>query len=232
MALRRRREANATRLRVDDRRMRPRRLAVRRRETADDPLRACVQSTADQPPMSPLELITVVAVTVVVLGGSVFFGLRISRSSMAALREQVTTVNATLVELARRLELELEGRVPQPYRHPVVGDVPGYAVVAGERQGWVLRVAFESDEHSGNFVITLAPRDEQRWPDLGRARWSTCSSTITTDSMRSPPARPRATVRITSGSVAGVPIVCSSVRSPTRTKGHARSRCYPARTVC
>jgi hypothetical protein len=118
--------------------------------------------------MPVLELLGAAVLGIVVIGGSIVLGLRLSRSEMTALRERVAAVNATLAELARRLDLEC--RVPASYRHPVVGEVPGFATVAGERKGWSLQVAYESDEDSGNFVVSLAPRDEQRWPDLGWVR--------------------------------------------------------------
>lgn len=118
--------------------------------------------------MTGLELLVAAAVGVIVVGGSVFFGLRLSRSSMTALHDQVAEINGTLADLARRLVLEC--RVAPPYRHPVVGDVPAFAEVVGERGGFVLQVGFISDEDSGNYVVTVTPRDEQRWPDLGRLK--------------------------------------------------------------
>jgi hypothetical protein len=124
----------------------------------------CVQSQR----MSTLEVIVAAAVGVIAIGGSMLFGFRLSRSSMAALREQAAAVNATLGELARRLELECV--VAASYQHPVVGNVPAFAVVAGERSGFALRVELVSDDHSGNFVITVTPRAQDRWPDIGRVK--------------------------------------------------------------
>jgi hypothetical protein len=118
--------------------------------------------------MPVLELLGAAVLGIAVIGGSIVLALRLSRGEMTALRERIATVNATLTELAQRLDLEC--RVPSPYRHPIVGDVPGCATVAGERKGWSVQVAYESDEDSGNFVVSLAPRDEQRWPDLGWVR--------------------------------------------------------------
>lgn len=118
--------------------------------------------------MSTLEVIVAAAVGVIAIGGSMLFGFRLSRSSMAALRERVAAVNAVLAELARRLELECV--VAAAYRHPVVGDVPAFAVVAGERGGFALRVEHVSDEESGNFVITVTPRGQDRWPEIGRVK--------------------------------------------------------------
>ena len=118
--------------------------------------------------MPGLELLGAAVLGIAVIGGSIALALRLSRGEMTALRERIATVNATLAELAQRLDLEC--RVPPPYRHPIVGDVPACATVAGERKGWSVQVAYESDEDSGNFVVSLAPRDEQRWPDLGWVR--------------------------------------------------------------
>jgi len=137
------------------------------REATERPtqFRGSHASGVDSGGMSPLELLAI-AFGALVIGGCVVLGFRLSGSQMAALRERVAVVDATLAELARRLELDC--RVAPPYRHPVVGEVPSYAQVVGERSGWGLRVAFEADEDDGNFVVTVAPRDGVRLPELGR----------------------------------------------------------------
>jgi hypothetical protein len=118
--------------------------------------------------VTDVETLVALAMGVIVIGGSVLFGLRASRSSMKALRDQVATVNATLGELAHRLGLGCT--IAAPYQHPIVGSVPAYAVLAGERGGLAVRIDVVSDEDSANVAIMVMPRAGVRWPDIGRVK--------------------------------------------------------------
>ncbi|HET6582059.1 MAG TPA: hypothetical protein VFG69_01405 [Nannocystaceae bacterium] len=112
-----------------------------------------------------LEIAVVAVVSLVALGGSVVFGLRVSASAMKEQRARVAAVNAALRALATRADLELVER--KPHRHPLVGDVRCYATVAGTYRGHALRVEVESDEDTVRIVVNVTADEGDWWPNLG-----------------------------------------------------------------
>lgn len=115
-----------------------------------------------------VEGVAAVLVVLVVLGGSVVFGLRLSAASTKALCERVATTNATLRALATRLGFAFDE--PAPYHHPVIGDVPAYATAVGAHRGRAVRINVESDEDTRQFVVTVSAAAARPWPDLGRLK--------------------------------------------------------------
>lgn len=118
--------------------------------------------------MPAVELAVIAVVSLVVLGGSVVFGQRVSASSRKEQRARVAAVNAALRALATRADLVFVER--EPYRHPIVGDVRCYATVAGEYRGHALRVEVESDEHTVSIVATITADAADWWPNLGELK--------------------------------------------------------------
>ncbi len=115
-----------------------------------------------------VEEVAVALVVLIVVSGSVVFGLRLSAASMNALRERVTTTNATMRALATRFGLRFSE--PAPYRHPMIGDVLTYATASGSYRGRAVRIGVESDEDTRQIVVTIGADASRPWPDLGRLK--------------------------------------------------------------
>jgi hypothetical protein len=110
--------------------------------------------------------IVAVVVAVLVVSGSVAFGLRLSSTSTAALRERVAETNAVLRALATRLGLVFTEQAP--YRHPLMGDIPCYAAAAGTYRGHAVQIKVENDDDAAPIVVTVAADAARPWPNLGR----------------------------------------------------------------
>jgi hypothetical protein len=91
--------------------------------------------------MTALETALVVLVALLVLGGSIWFGLRTANTTWQKQRREIATLNLALGGLAEATGLRLVGG--GEIQHPIMGRLPGYASLHGSYRGHEVHLRVE-----------------------------------------------------------------------------------------
>jgi hypothetical protein len=91
--------------------------------------------------MTGLELAAVLLVGLLVLGASIYFGLRTADTTWARQREEITRLNLALAGVAEATGLRLVGG--GEHTHPTMGKMPGFASLHGIFRGHGVHLSVE-----------------------------------------------------------------------------------------